>query len=768
MPADFPDRLQRLLAGELPEDEALRFYQEIQNDPQALDEYLAVRDLDHDLRRLLSSGASDEAFLRGILNARSGERKGSEEFLESVMRKHSERAPQKRSTRRQGPAASKPKGGLFRIVLLSAAALVAAVSLWIALSPSRHREEPVARPKPVPTEAAPRPTPQAPDPVSAPPPPPEPLRPPEGRPDPLPPPESKPPPAPPEKEREKIPAEPPPGPPKRPSPPTVTAFATLEKPKGSVFVFTGSPARKSPAKEGQPLSPGQGVLTEGSQSSALVARRGATLTLGADTQIGFAPAHSEIALFQGKLEVEVESREAEGELLFTTPHAEVRLQSCRFVLSSSAQSTSLEVRQGAATFTNVWDGRTMDLKAGQRAFFQEPAGLERRRVDEAIQKGVAYLKAAPSQGIEVFRIANCDELILLTFLSAGVEESDATLQKYLKNVLAVPLERPYLVSLQAMALEELDRVKYQDRIADCAQFLVDNQCTNGQWTYFGEASKAAPIAETPSGVATAAEPSKPSGSDLFGRRAKPKVVRRLQVKKTRSGPAQGDNSNSQYAALGLRACSEAGIKIPVETLQSAAAWWRKCQYVEDASRGVASGEAGPARGWCYYDGKTTVNGGPCCIGPYQSMTAGAVSSLIIYDHLLGTDWKKDIPVRLGLNWLSTYYTVTRNLGMDVAFKAATGGTCPPETYHFYNLYALERVGIISGQEKLGRHPWYADGAKYILGKQKGDGSWTDGTLSSHPTWDTCFAILFLKRATRPLPDVPSEDRLAPKSVRDNK
>ena len=73
--AGFQDRLERLLAGELSEEEFRQFFLELQKDPQALEDYLAVRELHHDLGRLLSPGSSDEAFLRGILNARSGERK---------------------------------------------------------------------------------------------------------------------------------------------------------------------------------------------------------------------------------------------------------------------------------------------------------------------------------------------------------------------------------------------------------------------------------------------------------------------------------------------------------------------------------------------------------------------------------------------------------------------------------------------------------------------------------------------------------------------
>ena len=55
-----------------------------------------------------------------------------------------------------------------------------------------------------------------------------------------------------------------------------------------------------------------------------------------------------------------------------------------------------------------------------------------------------------------------------------------------------------------------------------------------------------------------------------------------------------------------------------------------------------------------------------------------------------------------------------------------------------------------------------EGAEAILGAQRPDGSWIaplphgDRSEVTNATWDTCFAILFLKRATRPL-DVASTD-----------
>src|SRR5262245_45680416 len=104
--------------------------------------------------------------------------------------------------------------------------------------------------------------------------------------------------------------------------------------------------------------------------------------------------------------------------------------------------------------------------------------VDQKNVDEAIRKGVEYLRTAESSGWDA-HINNCDELILLTLIHADVPESDAKVQELLKRVLTAPMERTYKVSLLAMCLEDLDRVRYQNKIRDCAQFLVDNQCQNG-------------------------------------------------------------------------------------------------------------------------------------------------------------------------------------------------------------------------------------------------------------------------------------------------
>ncbi len=117
------------------------------------------------------------------------------------------------------------------------------------------------------------------------------------------------------------------------------------------------------------------------------------------------------------------------------------------------------------------------------------------------------------------------------------------------------------------------------------------------------------------------------------------------------------------------------------------------------------------------------------------MTAGAVGALSICDFILGRNWKADDDVNRGLAWLGSHFTVTENPERRQA-------------HHYYYLYGLERAGMLTGTEKMGAREWYAEGARFLLDAQGADGRW-------HNTIDTCFAILFLRRATRSL--VESKD-----------
>lgn len=333
---------------------------------------------------------------------------------------------------------------------------------------------------------------------------------------------------------------------------------------------------------------------------------------------------------------------------------------------------------------------------------QEAAGVDAKCVEDAVAKGITYLKGAPSPAHED-SFPNSDELILWTFVHAGVPRSDSVYQKYWKRVTEGPLERTYKVALQAMILEEVDRAKHQTRIYACAQFLVDNQCRNGQWGY-GDPTNTPDAIVAP--AAGSAEP------------------QRILVRKLRDGGGSGDNSNTQYAALGLRACHDAGIVIPKEVIGLAVRWLRACQHGD--KRGTVSG-----KGWDY-DGTKGSR-----VDPTLSMTAGAIGSLAIYDSILERNWKEETNLKSGALWLGNHFSV------EIPEKGED------DWWQYYALYALERAGMLYGTETFGAHDWYGEGAKALLAAQHSAGGWPSGAKDK-TTWNTCFAVLFLKRATRPL------------------
>jgi hypothetical protein len=368
--------------------------------------------------------------------------------------------------------------------------------------------------------------------------------------------------------------------------------------------------------------------------------------------------------------------------------------------------------------------------------------VDQKTIDAAVAKGAAWLKTAGSPAFAekdvAWHVPDSDELVLLTLVHAGVPESDPRFRELFKKMLDVPLGRTYKAALQAMVLEEVDRKHWQKRIAHCAHFLVDNQCRNGQWGY-GEPVSAAPPPSTPSGGASV----RSGGGKEAGPRVKPAVTKRLNVTQTRFAGESGDNSNSQYAALGLRACFEAGVNIPKPVLALARQWWVSTAVKDDRSGAVASGPGASPVGWGY-----RINDGS---EPYGSMTAGAVGAVAIYDHLLDKDWKKDPIVLGGLAWLAKNYSVTENPGAKVHF--GDGGK---QAARYYYLYALERAGILTETPLIGTKDWYLDGARALLAEQGADGSWNKNSSGENAVWQTCFAILFLKKATAPL--IASVDR----------
>lgn len=176
-----------------------------------------------------------------------------------------------------------------------------------------------------------------------------------------------------------------------------------------------------------------------------------------------------------------------------------------------------------------------------------------------------------------------------------------------------------------------------------------------------------------------------------------------------------DLSNTQYAALGLWAAARAGVEIDADVWRRMASAVLRYQ-TEDGGFGYTAG------------GKAGATG---------SMTAAGVGTLAICESrlrqvkALEADLQGSIAIarKRGLEWLASRFSVDTNPG--------SGG------WHYYYLYGLERVGAVTGAPFFGAHDWYDEGAHWLTARQDEKGSWNNGTDLS----ETCFALLFLRRAT---------------------
>jgi len=408
-----------------------------------------------------------------------------------------------------------------------------------------------------------------------------------------------------------------------------------------------------------------------------------------------------------------------------------------------------------------------------------PNEVDQIKVDMAIEKGIKYLKSVNAShmtgGKEGARKMTNRELVLFTYVHSEVPETDPDFKALFDDMIKDKLEATYCVALQAMVLEEVERVKYQKRILMCAKFLVDNQGPQGYWSYGSPSIYVEDVAyEIPKRNDVKTGGGKSDGGPrefnlptANGPKVKPVVKNKIKVKKDRDGEGH-DNSNTQYAALGMRACYDSGILPEEKVIDSAMKWLRDCQKKtqgpeEDlieggvngpdkpgAKPGVASGGgggtvAGPSmvqkkampQGWCYSDHADHE--------AYGSMTAGAIGSLAIWDYIKDGDegkkrtWKNDKDVHEGLQWIAKNFSVTYNPGPYEHAKMEKDS----KHQYLYYMYALERAGMIYGTEMMGAHKWYPEGAKVLIETQGANGAWGS-------TVDTCFAILFLKRATRAL------------------
>jgi hypothetical protein len=315
------------------------------------------------------------------------------------------------------------------------------------------------------------------------------------------------------------------------------------------------------------------------------------------------------------------------------------------------------------------------------------------KVRKAIRRGVDYLrnKQMANGGWEVDLdapsfLGGRTGLVLVALLNAGVERSDPSIQRGLKFLRNVSPDMTYSRALQTMAFAEAGNKEDLQRIQENVDWLIKARVLNGGelrgWGYTQNSQNT-------------------------------------------------DNSNSQYALLGLYAGKQAGAVVPREVWEGILRFYQTTQLEEGA--------------WAY----ARIHGN----APRLTMTTAGLSGLLMAADALndrrekplqdGTfsncgNYQENPHVQRAITWVGRHFNIS--------------GT----QHVYYNLYGIERAGRLSGERFFGNADWYRDGCKFLTGRdergnprQDEDGSWLD-KLERYPVVCTSFALLFLSKGRTPI------------------
>lgn len=399
----------------------------------------------------------------------------------------------------------------------------------------------------------------------------------------------------------------------------------------------------------------------------------------------------------------------------------------------------LEVDQRPDASAGVLEWEVLGV-GGEFADAVQPTSSETlaRRVDRAVDRGVAWLKSrqradggfGPFDYHEGRRYeAGYTAIAVLALVSSGINNHDPLIDRAVEYLLSHPPRYTYEIGLTMQALDmraappnerfELARMDPGSRreyrwprtltgperalMASCLEQLSTHRF-HGLWSYATD-------------------------------------------------PDTADVSNSQFAVLGLKAASRCGLAV------SGDLFCEVIRYYLDHVTPVGEKSRVPVfkgldrngeptfyrmrlqpRGWGYRYGQRDEIAG-------SHVNIGIASLLLCQEEILRKGVKGRLlggtrrrrgeigeAVEAGLAWLATHYSVRKRP--------------PVDAYYYYYMYSLERVGVLTDREYIGEHPWYDEGAEELLLRQREDGSWP-GEGWSQDLPNTCFALLFLRRATVP-------------------
>jgi Domain of unknown function (DUF4159) len=340
-----------------------------------------------------------------------------------------------------------------------------------------------------------------------------------------------------------------------------------------------------------------------------------------------------------------------------------------------------------------------------------------QKVRASLNEGIKFLKSQQKdQGrrtwnwendtLTVLQPGGSSCLAMLALLTAGVPVDDPVVKNGLPYIRELEPKHTYVVGLQTMVLAEAGDVKDLNKIERNVDWLLNAAVTRGKR-----------LAD---------------GGKLEG------------WSYSSGGGNRPDNSNTQYALLGLWAGRQAGARIPQAAWESIHNFYKdtQTQPTRDA-RGLEMA------GWNYVSGNRDNKG-------TLTMTAAGVSGLYIAAQEL-SDNKQELNEETGVAAKCAVYPDDDALARGMRWLAQEFRfSNPPHT--FYNVYGIERVGRLSGHRFIGDHDWYREGCELLTGAresaglaQKSNGEWKiDTAIDSFPVISTSFALLFLAKGRTPI------------------
>jgi hypothetical protein len=369
-------------------------------------------------------------------------------------------------------------------------------------------------------------------------------------------------------------------------------------------------------------------------------------------------------------------------------------------------------KHGSCVLASLWLAGVCPLVLAQDA----PSP---QKINDAIDKGVAYLKRYA--GDAETKQPGSWALRGWALLESGVAAGDADVKKLAAYVRQqVPeMDNVYDLSLSIIFLDKLADAGDEPLIESMAVRLLAGQGTRGGWDYGVDKPHAAERARLAKLVQDS-EQLRSQGLVIRARSRTPQeiaqdVSRQLKTIRVSTVDHLGNNSTTQFAMMAIWVARRHGLPAA------------NCLALVEKRFQLSQVKSGT---WGYFY-PTREPPDDDNMHTYPAMTCAGLLGLALGEGVKAKprDLTKDPQVQRGLAILAQ------------AMVEPPPGKRPN---FIYFLFSMERTAVVYNLKKIGDHDWYAWGAQKLVETQQKDGWWSAGF--SRDAADTCFALLFLKRA----------------------